>query len=80
MKITIEPTSKVVELNGVPARIWEGSACLEEHHGVPCHVFVTRIAVSETESEEVHTKFREALQETKAPTPDVESYPLKMVL
>ena len=24
MKITIESTTKIVELNGVPARIWEG--------------------------------------------------------
>ena len=42
MKITIENTSKVVELNGVPARIWEGTT----DTGIPVHCYVTRIAVA----------------------------------
>lgn len=41
MKITLESTSKIVELNGVPARVWEGKS----ESGIPCHAFITRIAV-----------------------------------
>ncbi len=40
MKLTLESTSKIVTLNGVPARIWEGHT----DKGVACHAFITRIA------------------------------------
>jgi len=76
MVITISPTSKMVEVNGVPARIWEG----ETTDGIKCHVFVTRVAVAETYPEHVHKQFREALQETKQPSAEVEAYPLRLIL
>ena len=45
MKVTLESTSKITTLvvNGedVPARIWEGKT----ESGIPCHAFITRIAV-----------------------------------
>ena len=41
VKLQIESTSKVVEFNGVPARIWEGHT----ESGIPVHCFITRIAV-----------------------------------
>lgn len=37
MKITIESSNKIVELNGVPARIWEGQI----ESGIKVHCFVT---------------------------------------
>lgn len=39
MKITIESTDKIVYLNGIPARIWEG----ETASGICVHCFITRI-------------------------------------
>lgn len=45
MKITIESTDKIVYLNGIPARIWEG----ETASGICVHCFITRIAVRKDE-------------------------------
>lgn len=42
MTITITSTDKLVALDGVPARIWEGTT----ESGIPVHCFVTRIAVA----------------------------------
>lgn len=42
MKITIESTDKIVDLNnGVKARLWEGHTA----SGIPVQVLLTRIAV-----------------------------------
>ena len=73
MKITIESTAKIVELNGVPARIWEGHT----ESGIPIHCFVTRIAVHESHDP---TQFQAELQENRKPTADIEAYPLRMIL
>lgn len=64
MKITIESTSKLVQLNGVPARIWEGKT----ESGIPVHCFITRIAAP---LEEDQTEFLQQLQEHKAPSPEI---------
>ena len=74
MRITIESTSKIVELNGVPARIWEG----ETESGIPVHCYVTRIAAP-PEGVDL-TEFEKELQEHKAPSPEVEAIPLRMIL
>ena len=74
--LTMSPTSKVVMVNGVPARIWEGRTS----GGVEVHAFVTRVCVSEKYPAEVHARFRKALQETKKPSADVEGYPLRLIL
>src|SRR5208283_504827 len=41
MKITIENTTILAELNGVPARVWEGKT----ESGIPVICWITRIAV-----------------------------------
>lgn len=41
MRITIEATDKLTEIDGVPVRLWEGVT----DGGVPCKVFVHRVAV-----------------------------------
>jgi hypothetical protein len=68
MKAMIESTTQIVQLvvNGreVPARIWEGHT----EAGVPCHFFVTRVAVA---NEEDSSQFAAELQEHKPPTPAV---------
>jgi hypothetical protein len=74
MKIEIESTTKIVELNGVPARIWEGKTA----SGIPVHCYITRIAVANRFDT---TEFDLAeLQEHRAPSPEIEAIPLRMVL
>lgn len=43
MKIQIEATDKIVTLDGVECRVWEGTT----ESGIPCKVFVHRLAVRE---------------------------------
>ena len=61
MQVQLESTEKVVTLNGVPARIWEGHTAA----GVRCNAYVTRIAVSD--SDDV-SQFERELQEHRAPS------------
>lgn len=72
MRITIESTSKVVQLNGVPARIWEGKT----ESGIPVHCYVTRIATDNKDTSE----FERELQRHRAPSAEVEAIPLRMIL
>ena len=74
MKITIESTTKITELNGVPTRIWEGTT----EGGIKVHCFITRIAIDKDEKRA--NEFEKELKEQKAPSPEVEVYPLKMIL
>lgn len=81
MKITLEPTEKIVYLqipggNEVPARIWEGKTA----NGIEVHAYITRIAVKEGLPEEVYDNFAEQLKETRKPSPVVQAIPLRMIL
>lgn len=77
MKITIENTTKIVNLcidgRDVPARIWEGHTASE----IPVHCYVTRIAVHEKEDME---SFERELEEQRAPSAAVEGIPLRLIL
>jgi hypothetical protein len=73
MKIEIESTTKIVYLNSVPARIWVGKT----ESGIPVHCYVTRIAVAKNADA---SEFERELQEHKAPTPEIEAIPLRMIL
>ena len=73
MQIEIESTEKIVELNGVPARVWEGKT----KGGIPVHCFVTRISPQTNDNLE---QFEAELKEQRAPSPEVMAYPLRMVL
>lgn len=79
MKITLESTTKIVELNGVPARIWEGTT----ERGVPCFAMIMRIApaveIPELTSAQVR-EFEADLLEQRAPSPQAESIPLHLIL
>jgi hypothetical protein len=44
VKLTLEQTPDIVELNGVPARIWIG----QTESGVRVHAFIAAIAIEET--------------------------------
>lgn len=73
MTITVTSTSKIVQLNGVPARIWEG----ETSSGIRIHCFITRLAVHNKAD---HQQFQKELTEVVAPSGEVTVYPLKMIL
>lgn len=62
MKITIESTTRTVEINGVPARVWEGKS----ERGVPVICCITRIAVDKGAD---CSQFEAELQEHAAPSP-----------
>jgi hypothetical protein len=71
MKIAIQSTSKIVEINGVPARVWEGTT----ENGVDITCLVTRIAVKRDAD---CSQFERELTEVKAP--EINAWPLRMVL
>lgn len=74
MKIILESTSVTTEVNGLPARIWEGHT----DSGIPCHAWITRIAVDEAQDT---GQFETELVECRPPTnPDIDVWPNRMVL
>ena len=70
MKITIESTTQICELDGVKCRVWEG----ETEHGVKLHAFIPRVAAKDDQD---LTQFEAELKEHKAPTVVT---PLRMIL
>lgn len=61
MKITIESTTQMTEINGVPARIWEGTT----DSGIPIHCYIALVAVA---SDADTTQFERELESCRAPT------------
>ena len=79
MIVTLESTTKIVELvvNGktVPARVWEGRT----GSGIPCHAYITRIAVGREHPGDA-AEFEAELLEQRAPSPAIEAIPLRLIL
>lgn len=75
MKITVESTEKLVTLNGVPARVWEG----QTESGTPVHCFITRI-VPVTHDQQQLAEFERELKEQRKPSVVAEAIPLRMIL
>lgn len=73
MRITVESTSKMVTLNGVPARIWEGRT----ESGIAVHCYITRIA---HDLDADSTQFEAELQQTRTPSTDIAAIPARMIL
>lgn len=73
MKITVTSTERIVTLNGVQARIWEG----ETSSGIPVHCFITRIGVDEKENRK---QFEKELQECTPPSTAMQSYPISLII
>ncbi len=74
MRVQLHSTDKIVHLNGVPARIWEGIT----EGGIQCHAFITRIACDE---ENLHKEeFERDLIEHEAPSTEIAAIPLRMIL
>lgn len=74
MKIVIESTDRVVDVNGVPARVWEGKT----ESGIEVICCITRIAAPKSEN---LSQFERELKETR-PVSDRATtiFPLRMVL
>lgn len=62
MKISLESTDQVVSLNGVPARVWQGTT----ESGVSVQAFITRIAIEASHEAACEQVARE-LEETSVP-------------
>lgn len=73
MRITIESTSKIVQVNGVSCRVWEGKT----DSGIRLTALIPRIAVRDGQDT---SQFERELEETKPPSADVEAWPLKMII
>lgn len=73
MTITLTSTTKVVTLNGIPCRIWEG----ETRSGIPCHAYIPRVAVHKDQD---CSQFEEELQECEPPSFAIEMIPLRMLI
>lgn len=73
MKIIIESTPKVVDINGVPARVWQGHT----ESGVAVIAFLTRIAAQRDQD---LAEFEADLQEHAQPIFDVAHWPDRMLI
>jgi len=77
MRVAMHSTTKVVALvvggQEITARIWEGTTA----GGVPCHAYVIRIA--HAIGANAH-EFESELQEVAAPSPAIETIPMRMIL
>jgi hypothetical protein len=74
MEIEATSTDRIVTLNGVPARIWEGRT---KRGKIACYLFVTRIAVRDTADTR---EFEAELEEHEPPSKEAASFPSRMVL
>lgn len=74
MKLIIESTTLLTEINGVPARIWEG----QTDTGISVHCYITRVAVKNGLDT---SQFERELVECRTPSADVSAaIPLRLIL
>jgi hypothetical protein len=59
MKLTIEPTSELVFVNGAAARIWQGTT----DKGTPIYAIVAMVAVPAGSAPDIHAQFERELVE-----------------
>lgn len=72
MKITLQNTSQITMINGVPARVWEGTT----EKGVPIACFITRVAVhQDADASELDRELKE-----QDPPKPITSWPLSMII
>lgn len=73
MEIKLQSTTKIVTLNGVPARIWEGYTA----SGIRLHAYITRIAADEGID---LFEFEAELEFHIPPSVDVAAIPLRLLI
>ncbi len=76
MIVKLESTSKLVDLNGVPARIWEGRTA----SGISVVAFVARIAVEEGEPPSAYEQFERELRQVRPPSAAAAVFPTRLML
>lgn len=82
MKLTLRPTDQIVTLHAgadeavkIEARVWEG----HDEQGFPVHAYISRVAVAESEPQEVHDRFSRELQDCPKPRP-MAKVPLSIII
>jgi hypothetical protein len=73
MEITIHNTDQIVEINGVPARIWEGRTT----SGIRLICFITRVAINRADDA---SEFQRELQECAPPSTEAADFPRRLTL
>ncbi len=73
MRITIEPTSMVITVNGVRCRVWQG----ETDAGIKMHAHVALVGVDRDADV---SDFEASLLEVAAPRAELLTLPLRLVL
>ena len=73
MKLTLESTTQIVDINGVPARMWEGTS----EAGVKVRAFITRLAV---EADQDLSQFEAELQACRTPEQLGPIIPLRFII
>ena len=63
MKVTAEATDVITTIDGRPARVWKATT----ENGVPCLMFVARIAVPDDDARFDHAQFEAELKTMPAP-------------
>ena len=73
MKIILEPTDRIVTVNGIPMRLWRGVT----GKGIKVEAIIPRIAAS---AHDDVSELSAELKETLAPVTDHSAFPLRMIL
>lgn len=73
MKITLESTTQIVEVNGIKCRVWEGVT----ERGIKVQALIPRIAAHKDSDLQ---QFEAELEEQRPPSPDFQPFPLRMVI
>lgn len=80
MKVTIQPTTKIVVVDGIQARVWEGTT----EAGIPVALIVSRITPmidpDVEESKSTIKEFSESLKQVQPPSAEVQMWPLRLIL
>jgi len=71
--VTLHSTTKIVELNGIKCRVWEGHT----DSGIPMHAYIPRVAVA---NDQDSSQFDRELQACQPPSAPLEAIPLRMFL
>jgi hypothetical protein len=73
VRVNLVSTSRVIDVNGVPARVWQGRT----ESGIEVTALITRISVERTEDT---TEFEAELQECVQASTHVDAWPDRLVL
>jgi hypothetical protein len=73
MTVILESTTKIVTLNGIPCRVWEGKTS----SGIACHAYIPLISVAKDLDA---SQFEAELVEQRTPSAEIAAIPLRMIL